>query len=246
LLILKSKLKFPKTIVHYISRKNVIDIYNLISQNLNEKDKAIFKKLYPNNNVNYGNVFNRIFIFAALFGAETIHRRDSDVLPDNDANGKSIFPIEIEAANLAHKHNGKNTYVVGGGYKGKYNLDIDDLVDDGDYTLVKELFDCMSIPSEHHELIIKDEILNNNLPFTYDKIEHNSGSYPDCGNVGIYKLNQYLPSSPQDFVLGSDYFFIDIAVHTKLDLVYHNRSLIHKHTKDRAKNPTEFLITGKD
>ena len=50
----------------------------------------------------------------------------------------------------------------------------------------------------------------------------------------MYKLHEYLPAPSQDFILGSDYFFIDVAVHTKLNVTYHNRAVIHKHTSDRS------------
>lgn len=228
------KKAYPQLIVHYITRRQVVLVYDMISELLPKSCHNIFRRLYPNSNVNYGNVFNRIFLFAVLFGAKNIHRRDSDVLPDKRDDGKPIYPIEPEICNLARVRQGKTVYIVGGGYKGKYNLDIDDLIKEGDYSLVRRLFSCMSIPKEHHDDIIQEEILGNNLIFEKDVVEYNSRSYPECGNISFYRIHEFFPSSTQDFILGSDYFFIETIIHARQNLTYHNRAVIHQHTPDRT------------
>ena len=230
----KYKQIYPDVQLFYIEKQRVFKFYDKIKNKLSDNDQKVFEKLYPNKNVNYGNVFNRIFLFAQLFKAKVIIRRDSDCLIDN--NGEfDVFPIKIELDRIGKQIEDKTVYIVGGGYKGKYNLDIDDLIKDGnDYTLVKELFTCMSIPAEHHDDIIEEEILGNNVDFVEDFIDNDSRAYPECGNVSLYKLHEYLPAPSQDFILGSDYFFIDVAVHTKLNVTYHNRAVIHKHTSDRS------------
>lgn len=222
----------------YINRRDVVYIYDLIYNDLPQSSKNIFKKLYPRANVNYGNVFNRIFIFAMLLGADNIHRRDSDVLIDIDLNGNRVYPIDVEMTYLGKKVDNRIIYICGGGYKEKYNLDIDGLVKDNgkDYSLVKKLFSCMSIPESSHDIIINEEILDNNRLFISDVINSDSGCYPECGNVSLYKLFRHFPSSTQDFVLGSDYFFIDVAEYTNLNICYHNRAVIHRHTNDRKKD----------
>ncbi len=226
--------EYPKVNYMYINRNDTRKIFDIIFSQLSDNAKKIFKKIYPNENVNYGNIFNRIFIFSILLGAEKIIRRDSDVLIENTPKGK-VFPIKNEINLLGKTNNNKIIYICGGGYKEKYDLDIDSLIRNNgkDYSLVRELFSCMSIPEEHHDDIINEEILNNNIPFEKDNIDYDSKAYPECGNVGIFKLHEYFPSSCQDFILGSDYFFIDVAIHTKLNVVYHNRAVIHRHTKDR-------------
>lgn len=228
------KKKYPNVEVLYITRSVVIEVYDKIKNYLKANMKNIFEKLYPNCNVNYGNVFNRIFIFAQILKTDKIIRRDSDCLIDNNGT-MDVFPINIELQRLGKQIDGKTVMIVGGGYKGKYNLDIEDLIlPNNDYTLVKELFTCMSIPEEHHDDIVNEEILGNNVPFVEDFIDNDSRAYPECGNVALYKLNEYFPAPTQDFILGSDYFFIDVAVHTKLNVTYHNRAVVHKHTSDRS------------
>ena len=227
--------KYKNVNYMYINKRDVISVYDYILQKLPQSSKQIFMKLYPGNNVNYGNVFNRIFIFSMLLGAEKIYRRDSDILIETTADNYKVYPIDVEMKYLGKRKDKTTIYICGGGYMGKYDLDIEGLIRDNgnDYSLVKKLFTCMSIPESDHDIIIDEEILNNNIPFVTDIINEDSRSYPECGNVSLYKLFRFFPSSCQDFVLGSDYFFIDVAEYTDLNICYHNRSVIHKHTNDR-------------
>lgn len=227
----------------FITRPDTVYIYDYLYSKLPSSSKEIFKKLYPNSNVNYGNVFNRIFIFAMLLGADTIHRRDSDVLIDIANDGSKVYPIEVELNSLGKKCGDNTIYICGGGYKEKYDLDIDGLIRDNgnDYTLVKELFSCMSIPESSFDTIINEEILGNNKPFEHDVIDEDSGCFPECGNVSLYEIFKYFPSSCQDFILGSDYFFIDVAEYTNLNICYHNRAVIHRHTSERKSQKMRVL-----
>ncbi|OGO86372.1 MAG: hypothetical protein A2Y24_08770 [Clostridiales bacterium GWE2_32_10] len=238
---LNRKYKSVKT--YYVTRTTINKLYDCLSEKMSLKNLEEFMKVYPGKNVNYGNTFNKIFLIGMFLHAEFIHRRDSDVLMDtNEITGKKVFPIEVEMEYLAKEVEGKTQYIVGGGYKGKYNLDIDCLIKENeDYTLLRKLFDCMSIPKEHHDDIINDEMLGNNEPFISDKIDVNSGSYPDCGNIAYYKIFEWFPCPSADFVLGSDYFPLEIAIHSALGVVYHNRAVIHKHTKERYSEYSKIL-----
>ena len=171
--ILSFKKKYTNCTVHYVTRQDVEKIYDIILYNLCKEDKIIFRKLYPNPNVNYGNVFNRIFIFATLLGADYIHRRDSDIVSDIDQMGEYCFPAKIEVSALWKEKNNKIAYIVGGGYKGKYSLDIDDLINGDDLSLIKDLCTCISIPEEYHDDVIQNEFLNNNFTHLFDSITHN-------------------------------------------------------------------------
>ena len=87
----------------YITRNEIKNLLDLIYRKLPRKSKAIFKKMYPGENVNYGNIFNRIFIFAILVGADFIHRRDSDIQIDIDSNNRRVYPIDAEMVNLGRE-----------------------------------------------------------------------------------------------------------------------------------------------
>ena len=208
------------------------DIEELLKDNATAKNAI--KYMYPSNNLNYGNAYNNIYVLGMLLGNDIIIRRDSDVHIQKilDNNTKYLFPIELELDNLSKKFDGKTAYVVGGGYSGKYGLDIDDLIIDGDYKLVKDLFSCLLIPKEEHDEIINLEIINNDN-YKKDSILFNSAAYPDCGNCAYYKIFEYLPCSPVDYTIGTDYFLLEISLKLELCIGYHNRSVYHKYTADR-------------
>lgn len=229
------KNKYSNNKVFYVNRESTKKVLDYIKEQLDLNILDIYESLYPKNKVNYGNIFNRIFIFAVLFGCDYIHRRDSDVRIDANKENK-IYPSYIEYKFLGKSINNKKVFIVGGGYKGKYNLDIDSFIEDNNYDILKKLFLCMSIPENHLDDIINEEFLGNNEKFKNDQFDIDSKAYPECGNISLYDLHKYFPSSPQNYILGSDYFFLDISIHGKLSVTYHNRAVIHKHTVERKIN----------
>lgn len=218
--------------VYYITRNVVRSIYDEIASYLGESEKDIFGKLYPNTKVNYGNVLNRMFIFSFIFGAQSISRRDSDVIVRREVDGKELFPIEYELKYLGNKFNDKTVYVCGGGYNGKYGLDIESFVKGNDYTCLKKIFTLMSIPEEFHDEIIEVDVLQNGGVFQ-DNIILDADNFPHCGNIGYYKMHEYFPCSPQDLVIGSDSFITELTALSKLNLALHSRAVYHKHTAER-------------
>ena len=60
-----------------------------------------------------------------------------------------------------------------------------------DYPLLKELFIYMLIPKEHHDDIIREEIIENNKEHIRDYIDIDSKAYPECGNVGFTNFLNY-------------------------------------------------------
>jgi len=202
-----------------LQKKETKEVYDKVAKYLSKDAFQIFQKLYPSNQVNYGNIFNRIFVFSVLLGVDVIHRRDSDVLISSE--DPVLYPIFKEMEYIGKQTNNQTIYICGGGYTGEYNLDIESFIENDDYTKIKQLFKCMSIPDEHHDDIIEIEMLQKRRIVNVEKILINAGDYPECGNVSVYKLHRYFPSPTQDLILGSDYFFIDMAIHGKLSLAYH-------------------------
>lgn len=232
--IYKMKQKFNEVNVYYITRQHVLEIYEKITDSLSEKNATIFRKIYPNNTVNYGNVLNRIFVFSLLFGADYISRRDSDVVVTVDVNGQKRYPIENEIDYLGKNINNKIIYVCGGSYTGKYSLDIESFICNNDYTNIKKIFSCMSIPEEFHDEIIQEDVLQN-YKDGRDVVMPDAKNFPHCGNISLFELHKYFPCSPQDLAIGSDCFFYEVTGLSNLSLAYHSRAVLHKHTNDRKK-----------
>jgi hypothetical protein len=90
----------------------------------------------------------------------------------------------------------------------------------------------MSIPEEFHDEIIEVDVLQKNH-VGRDIITPDADDFPHCGNVSLFELHKYLPCSPQNLVIGSDCFFIEITALSKLSLALHSRAVLHRHTSDR-------------
>lgn len=231
--------KYKDVKVVYVTRETTKKVYGIIRSKLSDKAAKSFDLLYPNSHVNYGNVLNRIFIFADLMCANYITRRDSDILIEVDENGEKIYPIKYELDLLGKKNNEDTDIIIcGGGYKGEYSIDIGSFVDGDDYSRVKKMFSCISIPEEFHDEIIEKDILQ--IYGDQNNVVTEDADFPHGGNIGLYDLHHYLPCSPQNDVLGSDYFITEISSFLGLGLAYHNRYVIHKHTKERKKDHNEI------
>jgi len=225
----------------YFSNERIKSIYDTIGKNLKLTTEFVksFSALYPGSKPNYGNVFNRIFIIAILLGSDFIFRRDSDVHIQL-LNGKYLFPIEIELKYLSKTVDNKTVYIVGGGYNGKWGIDIDCFIREEDYSLVRDFFSCLLIPEEEHNEIIQMEILNNRT-FIEDQIIFNSAAYPDCGNCSYYNIFKYIPCSPSDYTIGTDYFLVEVGLNLGLNVGYHNRAVMHRYTSDRYESEEKLF-----
>jgi len=231
--------KFKDVKVIYINRETTKKVYDIIKGRLSDEAVESFNLIYPNNHVNYGNILNRIFIFSDLMGADYITRRDSDILIEVDEKGKKVFPIKYELDLLGKKNNDNVDIIIcGGGYKGEYSIDIGSFVDGNDYSKIKKMFTCISIPEEFHDEIIEKDILQ--ICDDQPDVVTEDADFPHGGNIGLYDLHHFLPCSPQNDVLGSDYFITEISSFLGLGLAYHNRYVIHKHTKERKKDHNEI------
>lgn len=95
-----------------------------------EKAEELFSHVYS-----YGMTYNRIFVIAALLGADYIHRRDSDVFTQC-LNGKKLNPFELEMKYLGKKLSSVSeecssddsiVYMVGGSYLGNWPISYQDI-----------------------------------------------------------------------------------------------------------------------
>lgn len=229
--------KYKDVNVVYITRETTKKIYDIIKSRLSDKAAESFELIYPNDHVNYGNVLNRIFVFADIMGADYITRRDSDILIEVDENGEKVYPVKYELDLLGKKNNNVDITICGGGYKGEYSIDIGSFIDGDDYSKIKKMYTCISIPEEYHNELIEKDILQ--ICDDQPEVVIGDVDFPHGGNIGIYNLHHFLPCSPQNDALGSDYFITEFSAFYGLGLAYHNRYVIHKHTKDRKKNYNE-------
>ena len=103
---------------------------------------------------------------------------------------------------------GMTCFMVGGGYAGKWSIDIDHLIHQTNREPAYRFFRTLSIEPDDFSLVFEEHIQGNSSEYIEDRLEFNSKKEPDCGNVALYDLFRYIPCSPVDYALGSDYFTI--------------------------------------
>jgi hypothetical protein len=224
----------PELSVFYFPQATVNLLLAAVRPELSPAAREATAQLVLKPELNYGNTLNKMFLTALLFGVETLHRRDMDVLmPVHELTGQTLYPIERELAALGREIAGEVAFIAGGGYRGKFNLDIEPFAADKDFASLKRLFSLMSIPERNHDGIIQKEYLACNEPLIEDRVEHNTGLYPECGNFSLYRLFKYAPCPTLPLALGTDYFVTEAAVHSNLSVTYHYRAVQHRHTACR-------------
>ena len=112
------------------------------------------------------------------------------------------------------------------------NIDFEELLG-SDPAFYQEYLNCLDMPAEYQAEKLRNFLNHADAPFN-DGITLNGN--PECGNISFYKVFEYLPCSPSPFTLGTDYFPKEIINQVDLALVYHQRKVIHRHTKCRYDN----------
>ena len=223
--------------------------FDVLFENIEDGDKI--KKIFTDTSSNYGTAMNKIAIFTSAFGADTFHRRDSDtrLIHDELSNVRKVFPIEYEIEYLGKKIgefdnirtdseqiNNKVVSVVGGNYFGEWNLDVKDFAKK-DFNIVYKLYEFLGFDKECVKEIC-DEAFQFDQKFVDE--DHltlvtsvNDGLNPDCGNVAVYKIHEYLPNVPGRNTLAADYFIFDSATALGLPSIHHTRATFHEYNSER-------------
>lgn len=227
--------QYPEIEFYYFDQKRMNDILLSLIEYMSEEKQNILKCLLPKEEINYGNTLNREFILTMLMGSDIMFRRDSDVWI-NSMDGKPLYPIDNEIEYLGKDGN----YIIGSGYTGKWGIDLDDIIKDGDFSLYKDMMCCMNIPRDFMKYIIEDEFIR---PTHYNGewINFQSAAYPQCGNISFYKMFEGLPCSPVSEVIATDYFLQELCYELKFGIGYHARTVDHRHTKDRDDQKAKIL-----
>lgn len=212
--------------------------------------------LLESKNVNYGVVFNTLFIVGKVLGVSTYHRRDSDVTIQR-VDGEIYAPIYFELKNIAgvekiakisdSLNSEKSLNIVGGNY-------LDAEGEESDSSL--RLDACMKnekfitaflrcIPADDVEVVAELRRLLKNIsdPSASTKRDlmatvparNADAGYVDCGNVcftsDVYGL---IPSAPNDNLIGADYHFFNIARILDVGFLSHQCAVLHDKIEMRS------------
>lgn len=239
---------FKKSQAYFFTPEYLDAICEDTVNNVCPDEKDILLRLLTGRKYSYGMAANRTFLVAALFDCDYLHRRDSDTFIQHLDDGRILSPLEIELKFLGRNiltlkdlvddsylfSSDETVYMVGGGYKGNWAIDYEDLVEDIDSLnklihLAKPSMSCDEIKDYVNRKYIngcKEKYENDILSFSLSK-------FIDVGNFSLYKIYNFLPVSPAVETSGTDYFFHGILEQLGKPKLYHNRRVIHKYDSDR-------------
>ncbi|MBU7595706.1 DUF6271 family protein [Metabacillus halosaccharovorans] len=242
--IIQAKEEFSLQEVYHIKKSIIDKICFDFVQKTNLDNKTHLISLLNSDELSYGMAANRTFLLAAVLNCQYLHRRDSDVFINNRKENKSVpLPIEIEINYLGNKCQDRNIkshegtiYMVGSGYLGDWAIDLMDMAKQNfesfcDYILVGKSGNT----KEEVEKIVNDRFIQGySEEYVKDEIYiPGRQNYIEVGNYSLYKIFLSLPLSPAIGTIGTDYFYHALMGNLGMPMVYHNRRLVHKHSKDR-------------
>lgn len=246
--------KIRKTInfvIYHISMDEMVHMVEKLANCMKINSSYMMELLIPRE-IDYGKIYNLLYICAISFSADIIHRRDSDCSLGDIMLGDYPIDMEMKYINKPINHvinkleiHKKEEYgddekicIVGGDYAGNWNLDLHELKQN-DPEVVKKILRLSNIPEEDIE--IEDSInyteneykkpsgkavLDNTFEFEYNVM-------PECGNISICEIFKYLPNFIGEYGIGYDYFTYFIAYLYRVPIVFHKNKIYHIHDEER-------------
>ncbi|MFD7658424.1 DUF6271 family protein [Actinosynnema sp. NPDC059797] len=216
----------------------------------------------------YGTAMNKLFLMTASFGADALHRRDSDTRPlgEEVPEAAGRHPIEIELSYLGRKvgeigevgpgHGvgwpgnldaavlDQPIRVVGGNYSGEWNLDVKDFARRS-YRIVHRLYEILGFDPDDVVALVDEVFPAEQVHDARDaltlRLAPNGGADPDCGNVAVTGIHELLPNVPGRNSLAVDYFGFDVAMALGVPALHHTRAVFHEYHSGRF-DPAQKLL----
>ncbi|WP_019912165.1 DUF6271 family protein [Paenibacillus sp. HW567] len=218
----------------------------------------LIRLLYPHpEEVDYGKVFNMLYLAAARYGRKVIHRRDSDcytplgdeslypVWGENQFIGKKVSEVLHMADTcecLTDELLTEEIWIAGSDYTGDWNVNLELLQQHNSQTL-NEFLTLLSIPPTRIPAYIdakyRDNELNlrtrpllitcGQLPDIPEIVPH----YPECGNIAMMEIFKWIPNFIGSRCIGFDYHTYILGALLKVPAVYHTKRIIHAHDYSR-------------
>lgn len=248
--ILELKHKYPEVKIIHMT----VEHQNKYFQTLFENKSNHLKNLFISRGKNYGTAMNKLFLFASSFNVDMFHRRDSDtcLISDEIKHAGTMYPIEIELKYLNKtvsyvkeqmgvkktdpRIDDKEIWVIGGNYFGEWNLDLKDFAKKS-YEYIYRLYEILGFSKDAVKDICTKAYQFDKPLNLEDKINLvtsvNSEYYPDCGNIAVYKLHEYIPALPGKYTLSADYFPFDTAASIGIPFLHHSREVFHEYHSER-------------
>ena len=219
------KLKYPKLQLYHLT----LNLQKRIIESITKKAAASeWNMCFINDCVNYGAVMNRIFILAAVFGFDVIHRRDSDTFLQENCP----YPLEFEINYIGkpYRDNEPKVYLIGSSYIGEWNLNIKEFVINDD-KLFHTFLNCLNIPESAHAPYMEETHNGCKKKYKGDYPQYITGQeikLPEAGNFCVYELFRYFPCMFANYTIGTDYFLFKLAIMFGYPFIFHERRVHHR------------------
>lgn len=241
--------------VYYINMSHMEMISRQIAQEVKIDEEEMVGLLIPKK-IDYGKIFNLIYLVAIALHADKIHRRDSDCYFARNAKeeeysvgeeikylGQKINLVieseELDVVDEVFFKNYESIVIVGSNYVGNWNIDLHELVSK-DADIAIKLLELCGIPKES----IGEQISSNYSEKSIEmltkkavlKSSFNVPDAPECGNVSMYEIYKYIPNFIGENGIGFDYFTYFMGFLFKTPIVFHQKRIQHIHDKKRYKS----------
>lgn len=232
--------------IYHFGMENIKKLINLIHKYCDISVDELMEMLYPDK-IDYGKIFNLLYLVSILVGAECIHRRDSDCFANELTEDK--YPIQVEKQFLGKYVNeiknveiqekieyddDEKIYIVGGDYVGNWDLDTQ-VVNEANPDAMKYMMSICGISEEtiEHQFSMKYEEQEkyNELPVLSNVFEVSQS--PECGNISMCEIYKYIPNFVGENGMGFDNHTYFIGFQVKLPIIYHFNSISHIHDENR-------------
>jgi hypothetical protein len=226
-------------------------------------DEAELLDLLLPSGVDYGKIFNMIYLLVVMMGGSSFHRRDSDCFVDELIPshypivgemrylGKTVKEVkgDFDTTRLSLGSQNEEILITGSDYYGNWNLDMESLAQH-DPGVIDSLLDIFGIPDSGRAAYIASKyptsteiqqrhpvlIKDETIP-DYPDI---SPSYPECGNLSMQEVFRYIPNFVGRHAIGFDYHTYIVSSLLRIPVVYHTRRIVHRHDRTR-KRPDQLM-----
>lgn len=217
-------------------------------------DNSIYSLIAPQPG-DYGRIFNMLYLYVILSGNDSFHRRDSDCFVnelnsswqyplkrENDLLGKRICDVSdiLEIRDYDMFNPKDEILITGSDYYGDWNLDIKDLSVNDD-SLLDELFQMMHVDKDVADNLKNAKYKEYNYCRTNRPILKTSkevSTYPECGNIAMKRVFEYIPNFVGKQGIGFDYHTYLLSHLFKVPTTYHENKILHKHDNVRSNDKT--------
>jgi len=241
--------------VYYIKIDNTSELIEIISQKSNIDINVLNDLLIPEK-IDYGKIYNLIYLMSSALKCSSFHRRDSDCYFDPDYTKENLSVIQetkflnqpvkavikkeiLDVIDDVSFDDDEKILIAGSNYVGNWNIDLHELSSKNP-DVAANLLEICDIPEDS----IEDQVNSN---YTDKKMEQlnkrailktsfNVPDAPECGNMSMSEIFRWIPNFIGENGVGFDYFTYFMAFLFKVPIVFHQVRIPHIHDDKRYDN----------